>query len=75
MTIYILGAGPAGVAAAYELSTHGREDIVLIEARDRVGGMCRSWAWKSHVLDTGPHIFHAHDPDVVSTWKDCAGDL
>ena len=75
MTIFILGAGPAGIACAYEISKKTDENIVLIEARSSAGGMCRSWNWKKHVLDTGPHIFHAHDPYVVNTWKNCASDL
>ena len=55
-TIYILGAGPAGVSLSYYLSELGVKNI-LIEARDRVGGMARSWIWNDFHVDTGPIFF------------------
>ena len=37
----IVGAGPNGLAAAIELARNGRS-VLLLEARDTVGGGCRS---------------------------------
>ena len=67
-TIYILGAGPAGVSLSYYLSELGIKNI-LIEARDRVGGMARSWIWNDFHVDTGPHILHTDDQDIWDLWK------
>ncbi|MDD9989863.1 MAG: FAD-dependent oxidoreductase [Spirochaetaceae bacterium] len=39
--IVIIGAGTAGLSAAGELYAEGFEDVVLLEARDRIGG--RVW--------------------------------
>lgn len=40
-SVVIVGAGVAGLAAASELRANGFEDVVLLEARDRIGG--RIW--------------------------------
>jgi NADPH-dependent 2,4-dienoyl-CoA reductase/sulfur reductase-like enzyme len=43
--VVVIGAGFTGLTAARDLSTAGKS-VLLIEARDRIGG--RTWATKSH---------------------------
>ncbi len=56
----IVGAGPAGLAAAMELSKAGK-DFVLIEKQGRVGGLSKTYEFKEGDLvfrtDNGPHRF------------------
>jgi len=58
MTV-IVGAGPAGLACALELAGDGRR-VRVLEASDRVGGMCRSIELDGFVFDLGPHVLIAN---------------
>lgn len=66
--ILIIGAGPVGLIAGWQLSNLGW-DVKIFEKKNIVGGMCRSWKWKDFILDTGPHIFHTHDKKLWEFWN------
>jgi monoamine oxidase len=51
--IVILGAGPAGLSAAYFRSKHGFRNVTVFEKLGRVGGMCRSVTVHQHAIDLG----------------------
>ena len=51
----ILGAGPAGCAAAYELSKH--VEVVVVEKNREVGGLSRTLRFGKFLTDIGPHRF------------------
>ncbi len=57
--IAIVGAGPAGLAAAWALSQAGLRPVVF-EKLDRPGGLCRSYRFGEFVFDLGPHRFHTY---------------
>jgi protoporphyrinogen oxidase len=61
----IIGAGPAGLAAAMELSKAGK-DFILVEKSDRVGGLSKTYEFKEGDLvfrtDNGPHRFFSKNP-------------
>lgn len=58
--IVILGAGPAGLACAYELLARGVDrPVVVLDRAKAPGGAGASFRWKGHTLDYGPHAFHA----------------
>ena len=67
-TVFILGAGPAGVSLSHYLSELKIKNV-LIEARSDVGGMARSWEWNEFIVDTGPHILHTDDQRIWDLWK------
>ena len=54
--IYVLGGGPAGLAAAYELTKQG-QSVVVVERDSRVGGLAKSINYQGFILDYGPHRF------------------
>lgn len=64
MKVLVLGAGLAGLAAAYELTRLGHE-VHLLEGGEEVGGMASSWKVGAFWLDHGPHRFHSRDPRLV----------
>ena len=70
----ILGAGPVGLVAAWELL---KNDwcVSIYEKINIVGGMCRTWKWDDFYVDTGPHIFHTPDQNLASFWEKEFGDL
>ena len=71
-TIYILGAGPAGLAAAHTLSRAGHP-VVVIERDQRVGGLAKSIHYRGSILDFGPHRFFTKDPVVLKLWHEVLG--
>ncbi len=64
----IIGAGPAGLTAAYELLD--RTDImpVVLEASDTVGGISRTVEYKGNRMDIGGHRFFSKSDRVMEWW-------
>lgn len=72
--VVVLGAGPAGLAAALELAANGKE-AVLIERQGVVGGNTGSFSIGGVNVDYGSHRLHpASDPDVMRRVKSLLGD-
>ena len=63
----IIGAGPAGLAAAMALVERGVAPIVL-EADAQVGGISKTVAYKGNYTDIGPHRFFSKSDDVTAWW-------
>ena len=60
----IVGAGPSGLTAAYQLLKAGKS-VLLIERDDRVGGLAKSYNYGGQIFDTGPKRFHTDDRIVL----------
>ena len=73
--VVILGAGPAGVGAAYELTRAGRARVTVLEQRDTVGGNAGSFQLDGVWVDYGSHRLHpACDPGILSSLRELLGD-
>jgi protoporphyrinogen oxidase len=70
--IVVVGAGPAGLAAAQELTRHGRRPIVL-EQRHAVGGLARTETYKGYRFDIGGHRFLTKVPEIDTIWREILG--
>lgn len=70
--IYILGAGPAGLAAAYTLTQKG-QPVVVVERDARVGGLAKSIEYQGFILDFGPHRFFTKLAPVLKLWSEVLG--
>lgn len=64
--IIIIGAGPAGLTAAYELSNNNF-DVVVIEKTSDIGGISKTVQYKGNRIDIGGHRFFSKS-DVVMQW-------
>lgn len=64
----IIGAGPAGLAAAYELIQSGQMEVTVLEASPFVGGLCRSFEMGGHIVDLGPHRYFSNDRKINEFW-------
>ncbi len=69
----IVGAGPAGLTAALELSKQGLGGVVF-EADDIVGGISRSVEFRGCRLDIGGHRFFTKVREVEDLWHEILGD-
>jgi len=67
-TAIIIGAGPAGLTAAYELVT--RTDIrpIVLEMSDMVGGLSRTVNHNGNLIDIGGHRFFSKSDRVMRWW-------
>jgi protoporphyrinogen oxidase len=71
----IVGAGPAGLTAAYQLAKEGVPVVVLENDPDYVGGISRTVNYKGFRFDIGGHRFFSKSRDVEDLWTEIAGDL
>lgn len=72
-SVIIIGAGPAGLAAAYELSKKG-QFVVVIEKDAQVGGLSKTINRKNFRFDLGPHRYFSKSKLVNDFWKEIIGD-
>ena len=68
----IIGAGPAGLTAAYELTKAGKS-VDVYEADNEVGGMAKTIDLWGQLVDLGPHRFFSNDSRVNTLWLELAG--
>jgi protoporphyrinogen oxidase len=68
----IIGAGPAGLTAAYALSNQDVPAIVL-EADQTVGGIARTVNYKGYLFDIGGHRFFTKWDEVNQIWREILG--
>jgi len=64
----IIGAGPAGLTAAYELLTRTGIQPVILEKSDSLGGLSRTVNYKGNRIDIGGHRFFSKSDRVMKWW-------
>jgi len=72
--IVIIGAGPAGLTAAYQLSKKGFPVTVLEADPQYVGGISRTVEYKGFRFDIGGHRFFSKSERVEELWTEILGD-
>ncbi len=72
MRVAVIGAGPAGITAAYQLAKAGVE-VEVFEATGAVGGLARSYTLWDQTVDLGPHRFFSSDARVNRLWLEVVG--
>jgi len=73
MKIAVIGAGPAGMTAAYELAKNNIE-VEVFEAGPSVGGMAKTIDLWNQKVDIGPHRFFSNDTRINELWLEVAGN-
>lgn len=64
----IVGAGPAGLTAAYELLNRTRIHPIVLEKSDYLGGISRTVNYKGNRIDIGGHRFFSQSDRVMDWW-------
>jgi protoporphyrinogen oxidase len=69
----VIGAGPAGLAAAHELTVLGKSATVL-EKDDQVGGIARTVVYRGYRFDIGGHRFFTRAAGIQELWEEVMGE-
>jgi protoporphyrinogen oxidase len=67
-TAVIIGAGPAGLTAAYELITRSAIHPIVLERSEYLGGLARTLWYKGNRMDLGGHRFFSKSDRVMNWW-------
>ena len=68
--VLIIGAGPAGLTAAYELLEQSRDyEVIVLEESNAIGGISRTVNYKGNRMDMGGHRFFSKVPQVNAWWE------
>ena len=65
----IIGAGPAGLAAAYE-AVRSQSRAIVLESESQVGGLSKTTRYKGYYFDIGGHRFFTKIKEVDDLWRD-----
>lgn len=68
-TAIIIGAGPAGLTAAYELLTRTEIKPIIFESSEEFGGIARTIKYKGNRIDIGGHRFFSKSDRVMDWWR------
>ncbi len=69
--VYVIGAGPAGLTAAYELLKQSKDyEVVVLEESEAMGGISKTVNYKGNRMDMGGHRFFSKVPEVNKWWND-----
>jgi protoporphyrinogen oxidase len=71
--VCVLGAGPAGLTAAYALSKQGVPAIVLEADANYVGGISRTVQREGYCVDIGGHRFFSKSKEITALWHEILG--
>jgi protoporphyrinogen oxidase len=69
-TVAIIGAGPAGLTAAYLLAKNGVAVTVIEADPELVGGIARTATYKGYHFDIGGHRFFSKSKEVEDLWTE-----
>ena len=70
----VIGAGPAGLVAAYTLAGAGRDVVVFEKDPTYVGGISRTVNYKGFLFDIGGHRFFSKSKEIVDLWNEILPD-
>jgi protoporphyrinogen oxidase len=72
--VFVIGAGPAGLTAAYCLTKENPSVLVIEKDPTYVGGISRTVRYKDFMFDIGGHRFFSKSKEVVDLWKEILPD-
>lgn len=69
--VIIIGGGPAGITAGFELLDKDREnyEVIILEESNEIGGISRTVKYNGNRMDIGGHRFFSKDDQVMEWWS------
>ena len=69
--VIIIGAGPAGLTAGYELlkDKNTQYEVTILEETNEIGGISRTVKYNGNRMDIGGHRFFSKDKEVMDFWE------
>lgn len=71
--LVIIGAGPAGLTAAYELLNSGK-NVLVLDKKNQVGGLAETKVFGKYRYDIGPHRFFTKNKEVYDLFLEILGE-
>ena len=69
--VVIIGAGPSGLTAAYELlKANEGYQVTILEESNTIGGISRTVKYNGKRMDIGGHRFFSKDARVTKWWEE-----
>ena len=70
--VIIIGAGPAGITAGFELLKNAKDEyeVIIIEESNEIGGISRTVKYNGNRMDIGGHRFFSKDDRVMNWWAE-----
>lgn len=70
--VVIIGAGPAGLTAGYELLKENKEqyEVIILEETEDIGGISKTVKYNGNRMDIGGHRFFSKDDRVMKFWEE-----
>lgn len=69
--VVIIGAGPAGLTAAYKILKLSKDyEVLILEEDSNVGGISKTIKYKGNRMDIGGHRFFTKDEEIKKIWTD-----
>ena len=69
--VIIIGAGPAGLTAAYELLKNSdKYQVIILESEEQVGGISRTIKYHNNRMDIGGHRFFSKSEEIMNFFKE-----
>jgi protoporphyrinogen oxidase len=70
--VIVIGAGPAGLTAAFELLHQDRNgyEVTVLEETPFIGGISRTVVYNGNRMDLGGHRFFSKDREVMKWWNE-----
>lgn len=72
--VVVLGAGPAGLSAAWKLGEQGVR-VHVLEAQSHTGGLAHTLRRGDYLFDFGPHRFHTDNPAILAEIERLMGKM